>query len=383
MRRNTRSVSSFPDDVIPAQWASVETRVAKEKRHATPREPRAVRFLRAIAMPNSATRVHPFAHTRRARRRGRLPRMKYRRLGKTGLKVSVVGVGTWQFGGEWGKDFSADEVGRMLGRAAELGINLIDTAECYGDHLSESLIGDAIAARGDRERWVIATKFGHKFEGHMKRSEPRSAADVRVQLEDSLRALRTDYVDVYQYHSVRNSEFDDAELRDMLHEAKRAGKIRHLGASISPNDNTHQTDGATAAGVETIQVVYNRLDRKPEERVFPSCERQDLGVLARVPLASGFLSGKYKPGTTFGKGDVRAEKEQKEIDAKLREVEQIQRTELPAGVPMARWALAWCLQHPAISCVIPGCKDVGQVESNAAAAALPMVRDDHPQAWKR
>ena len=141
--------------------------------------------------------------------------MKYRRLGKTNLKVSVIGVGTWQFGGEWGKDFSQDEVDRMFGRAAELGINLIDTAECYGDHLSESLIGNAIHARS-RPSWVIATKFGHKFHGHMNRTEPRTAADVRRQLEDSLRALRTDYVDLYQYHSVRNSEFDDAELREML-----------------------------------------------------------------------------------------------------------------------------------------------------------------------
>src|SRR3954447_20833025 len=137
--------------------------------------------------------------------------MKYRRLGRTGIKVSVVGVGTWQFGGEWGKDFTQDEVDRMLRRARDLGINLMDTAECYGDHLSESLIGNAI--RGDRESWVIATKFGHKFHGYMNRTEPRSAADVRVQLEDSLRALRTDYIDIYQYHSVRNGEFDDPELR--------------------------------------------------------------------------------------------------------------------------------------------------------------------------
>src|SRR3954447_6772624 len=131
--------------------------------------------------------------------------MKYRRLGRTGIKVSVVGVGTWQFGGEWGKDFTQDEVDRMLRRAKDLGINLIDTAECYGDHLSESLIGNAI--RGDRAAWVVATKFGHKYHGHLNRTDERSAADVHVQLEDSLRALKTDYIDVYQYHSVRNAEF--------------------------------------------------------------------------------------------------------------------------------------------------------------------------------
>jgi aryl-alcohol dehydrogenase-like predicted oxidoreductase len=306
--------------------------------------------------------------------------MKYRRLGRTGLKVSVVGVGTWQFGGEWGKDFTQDEVNRMLRRARDLGINLIDTAECYGDHLSESLIGNAI--QGERDNWVIATKFGHKFLGYMQRTEPRTAKDVHIQLEDSLRALKTEYVDIYQYHSVRNGEFDDPAVRDVLQEAKRSGKIRHIGSSISPPDNTHQTDGATAADVETIQVIYNRLDRRAEEKVFPSCVRQDLGVMSRVPLASGFLSGKYKPGAQFKPGDYRHDKEQQEIDRNLREAERIRREEVPPGVDMAQWALAWCLQHPAVSCVIPGCKSVEQVESNAAAAALPLVRDDHPQAWR-
>src|SRR5688572_5915499 len=127
-----------------------------------------------------------------------LPDMKYRRLGKTNLTVSVIGVGTWQFGGEWGKNFTQDEVDRMFARGRDLGMNLIDTAECYGDHLSESLIGRAIQC--ERDKWVLATKFGHKFNGLLKRIDQRTAADVRRQLEDSLRALRTDYVDLYQFH---------------------------------------------------------------------------------------------------------------------------------------------------------------------------------------
>jgi aryl-alcohol dehydrogenase-like predicted oxidoreductase len=305
--------------------------------------------------------------------------MKYRRLGKTNLRVSVIGVGTWQFGGEWGKTFSQDEADRMLNRAADLGINLIDTAECYGDHLSESLIGHA--TRRSRARWVIATKFGHEFHGHMNRADRRSAQDVRKQLDDSLRALQTDYIDLYQFHSVRDSEFDDAELRRVLEDALNAGKVRHLGNSISSNvTNTHQVDGSADAHVGAVQVVYNRLDRRAEELFFPAAMRQDLGVMSRVPLASGYLSGKYKPGTTFGGTDVRAGHDPQKTADTLREVGRVARVEVPPGVPMARWALAWCLQHPAVTCVIPGCKDVGQVESNAAAAELDMVRDDHPQA---
>ncbi len=303
--------------------------------------------------------------------------MKYRTLGKSGLKVSVIGVGTWQFGGEWGKDFQQSEVNAMFGRAKELGINLIDTAECYGDHTSEAFIGRAIES--NRGAWILATKFGHKFNQPFDRSEPRTPADVRKQLEDSLQALRTDHVDLYQYHSWGDEQFmqDDvqAELEKMLAE----GKILHLGNSVGSNANVKQIKASAAKKIETIQIIYNRLDRTPENTTFPVCLEQSLGVLARVPLASGFLSGKYKPGHEFAKDEVRGKWEKpEERDRKLTEVQQIARDEVPAGVSMAQWALAWCLKHPAVSCVIPGCKNVAQVESNAQAADL--VEDNHPQA---
>jgi aryl-alcohol dehydrogenase-like predicted oxidoreductase len=306
--------------------------------------------------------------------------MKYRRLGKTNLKVSVIGIGTWQFGGEWGKDFTQDEVDRMFARGGELGLNLIDTAECYGDHLSESLIGRAIEK--ERGRWVVATKFGHKFHGYMNRSEPRRPADVVQQLEESLKALRTDYVDLYQFHSWGNKDFDQPEVWNVLEKLLESGKVRHVGSSISPNDNLYQIESSDKAHIEAIQVVYNRLDRKPEQAVLPACRRLDLGVLARVPLASGMLSGRYKPGKTFAQGDYRSGKKQEEIDEKLRQAEQVRQTEVPPGADMAQWSLAWCLQHEAVSCVIPGCKSVEQVQSNAAAASLAMVREDHPLAWQ-
>lgn len=294
--------------------------------------------------------------------------MKYRILGKTGLNVSVIGIGTWQLGGEWGKDFTLDEVTAMLRRGRELGVNFIDTAECYGDHVSEALIGQAI--QGNRKDWIVATKFGHKFHKNFERTDERTAADAIKQFEDSLRALRTDYVDILQYHSVRNEEFDDEELQAAVIKFKQQGKVRHIGSSISPPDNLHQVDNAAKPQVETIQVLYNRLERKAEAAVLPSCQRQNLGVMARVPLASGFLSGKYKPGTVFPENDVRAAWRKPDAQEKLKEVERIARDEVPPGVSMARWALAWCLKHPAVSVVIPGCKSVEQVEENARAAEL-------------
>ncbi len=301
--------------------------------------------------------------------------MKYRTLGKTGLRVSVVGVGTWQFGGEWGRTYERQEVNAILGKAQELGINLIDTAECYGDHLSESLIGESI--QGNREDWIVATKFGHHFHRNFERSDVFEPKEVVTQLEHSLRALRTDYIDLYQFHSGPNSSFDQEELWDTLNKQVQLGKIRHLGISIGSNENIHQTSHAADVNAEVIQVVYNRLDRNPEKEVFPSCADQNLGVLARVPLASGFLSGKYKPGAQFAANDVRSRWNAAKLDAHMREVEVIQRDEVPPGMDMAAWALAWCLKHPAVTSVIPGCKDPAQVEANAAAVDL--VEAGHPQ----
>ncbi len=295
--------------------------------------------------------------------------MKYRTLGKTGLNVSVIGVGTWQFGGEWGKNFTQEEVDSILEKAKELGINLIDTAECYGDHLSESLIGNYLQ-KTNREDWIIATKFGHHFVRNFERSRHFDAKDVLKQLDASLKALKTDYIDIYQAHSCTDEEFDNDDLWTMLDKQKQAGKIRHIGISLRKNDFVYQTKRASEVGASVIQVVYNRLDRKPEEEIFPICREQNLGVLARVPLASGYLSGKYKPGATFAANDVRSREEAAKRDELLRQVEEIRKTEVPEGVPMATWALAWCLQHPAVTTVIPGCKNPEQVEMNAKAAHL-------------
>ena len=304
--------------------------------------------------------------------------MKYRILGRTGMKVSVVGVGAWQFGGEWGKDYIQKEVDAIIDKARQVGVNLIDTAECYGDHLSESLVGGAV--RKDRERWIIATKFGHKFHHFMDRTEHWTAAEVRQQLEDSLRALKTDYVDLYQFHSGNDAAFQQDDLWEMLRKQVEAGKVRHVGISIRRSGAEPQIEAATKVGAETIQVVYNRLEPEAEREILPSCQRQNLGVLARVPMASGYLSGKYKPGATFGANDFRSTQAREAVDRKLEAVARIQREEVPAGVPMAQWALAWCLRHQAVTCVIPGCKSPEQVESNAKAVDLgDFVRGDHPQ----
>ncbi|MGB7767757.1 MAG: aldo/keto reductase [Verrucomicrobiia bacterium] len=295
--------------------------------------------------------------------------MLYRILGRTGLRVSVIGLGTWQFGGEWGRDFSQAEADAILDAAAECGINLIDTAECYGDHLSERLVGDYLSRR-DRSRWIVATKFGHHFNSFMNRDDDFSAAGVRQQLEASLKALRVGTIDLYQFHSGSDALFQSQELWTMLAEQKRAGKIRHLGVSILQKGSEGQAREAVKFGVETLQVFYNRLDRRAETMYFPHAQRDQLGILARVPLASGLLSGKYQPGAKFAANDVRATFDAEKLKRDLAEVERLQKEEVPAGVPMAKWAMAWCLKNPMVSALIPGCKNPEQVRANASAAEL-------------
>jgi len=296
--------------------------------------------------------------------------MRYRTLGKTGLKPSVIGVGTWQFGGEWGRDFSQAEVDAILDAAAEAGINLIDTAECYGpDHLSERLVGDYLSRR-DRSKWIVATKFGHHFKRFMDRDDDFSVAGVQRQLDASLKALRTEVIDLYQFHSGSDAFFQDGALWDFLAKQKQAGKIRHIGVSIMQKGSERQAQDAARVGAEALQVVYNRLDRRPEQMYFPHAEKNNLGILARVPLASGLLSGKYKPGATFAANDVRATFDAEKMKRDLAEVERLQREEVPADVPMASWAMAWCLKNPIVTALIPGCKNPDQVKANAAAADL-------------
>jgi aryl-alcohol dehydrogenase-like predicted oxidoreductase len=295
--------------------------------------------------------------------------MKYRNLGRTGLKVSVVGIGAWQFGGEWGKTFTQPEVDAILDRAAEDGINLIDTAECYGDHLSERLIGDYLS-RHERDRWVIATKFGHRFTGFMGRADGFGAEDVRTQLIASLRALRTDRIDIYQFHSGPDEAFLDDGLRAVLDEARRSGMVRNLGVSIRGSGSEVQTREAFTRGYGVLQVIYNRLDLRAEAEVFPTARRYNLGILARVPLASGLLTGKYEAGDKFGPNDFRSTLGSAEIARRVRLTEKLADEELPPGVSRVRWALAWCLRDPVVTAVIPGAKNPDQVAENASAADL-------------
>ena len=256
----------------------------------------------------------------------------------------------------------------ILDEAAAQGINLIDTAECYGDHLSEKFIGNYLS-KHNRDQWILATKFGHLFHSFLDRSDEFRAEKVLDQLDRSLKALKVETIDLYQFHSGPDEAFHNDELWTLLDKQKKAGKIKHLGCSLNKTTQI-QAEEAYNYGIEVIQVLYNRLDRSAEERHLPAAIKNDLGVLARVPLASGYLTGKYKPGAKFPENDVRSRTDQNLIEIQLNEVERLSKEEVPEGIPMAEWAMAWCLQRPEVTSVIPGCKNVEQVRMNAAAADL-------------
>jgi myo-inositol catabolism protein IolS len=308
-------------------------------------------------------------------------KMKYRKLGNTELKVSVIGIGTDQFSGSWNKHFTNTEVTKILNHGEKLGINFIDTAECYGDHTSESLIGESI--KNSRDHWIIGTKFGHHYNDctNIKIADfnPKS---VISQFEKSLKSLKTDYVDVYQFHSGTNEEFFQNELWDILNELVKSGKIKHLGVSIVNSvilsNDYQQLKNSKNYNCEVIEVVYNRLNRKVEETVLPYCLKNGLGVIARVPLAKGHLSGKYLPNYQFPNKDIRSTYDKDQTKSQLEKVKQIRKNEVPSGVNLAQWALSWCLNHESISCVIPGCKNLEQLEINANAVNINMFLKNHP-----
>jgi aryl-alcohol dehydrogenase-like predicted oxidoreductase len=205
--------------------------------------------------------------------------------------------------------------------------------------------------------------------------------EVVDQLDASLRALRTDHVDIYQMHSGSDEVYGRDDLWEALGRQVSNGKVRHLGISLGGGDDLGQVQRAAELGVSVVQVTYNRLTRAPEHDVFGICVDHGLGVLTREPLANGYLSGRYRPGARVTSADDwRSAQDPAQVETKLLKVEQIRRTEVPDDVDMPAWALAWCLRHPAVTAAVAGCKSTEHVEANARVADLDLVPADHPLA---
>jgi aryl-alcohol dehydrogenase-like predicted oxidoreductase len=303
--------------------------------------------------------------------------MNYRPLGRTGWNVSEISFGAWAIGGAWGT-VSDDESMAALHRAVDCGVNFIDTADVYGMGRSERLV--ARLKRERKDEIVVATKAGRRLSPHT--ADGYNKANLTAFIEDSLRNLSTDCLDLVQLHCPPTDVYYRPELFGDLDDLVRAGKIRYYGVSVERVEEALKA--IEYPGVQTVQIIFNCFRLRPADLFFPEAKRRQVGILARVPLASGMLSGKLTRNSAFEADDHRNFNRRGEkfdvgetfsgvdYDIALDAVDQIRRL-LPPGVGMAQFALRWILMFDAVTCAIPGGKRPGQVAENCAASGLPAL----------
>ena len=306
--------------------------------------------------------------------------MEQRRLGRTGREVSVIGFGAWAIGGSWGTVDDEDSL-RALHAAADAGVTLIDTADVYGDGRSERVIRRFLAERPG-ERFFVPTKIGRRAPLDVREYTPES---FRSWVDRSRDNLGMDTLDLVQLHCLPTQAYYMPELFEALDELVADGSIAHYGVSVEKVE-----EGLKALeypGVATVQIVFNAFRQRPAERFLDEALRRDVGVLARVPLASGLLTGKLTRETAFEADDHRLYNRLGEsfdrgetfagvdYETGLAAVEEL-RSLVPAGATLSQLALRWILMHPGVTTTIPGAKTPEQARANAAAADLPPLDAD-------
>jgi len=302
--------------------------------------------------------------------------MRYRPLGRTGFNVSEISFGAWAIGGGWGEVSDADSLA-ALHRSIDLGANFIDTADVYGDGRSERLIARLKSER--RETIYIATKAGRRLSPHS--ADGYNLANLTAFVERSLKNLNTDTIDLLQLHCPPNAVYYRPEVFGALDTLVQSGKLRFYGVSVEKIE-----EGLKAIdfpNVQSVQIIFNIFRQRPTELFFPECIKRNVGILARVPLASGLLTGKLSRTTQYAKDDHRGFNRLGEafdmgetfsglgggLEAAFAAVEELKPL-ASAGATLAQFALRWVLMHPAVTCAIPGAKTPEQAEGNAAAADL-------------
>jgi len=306
--------------------------------------------------------------------------MNYRTLGRTGYQVSEISFGAWAIGGNWGSVDDAESL-KALHRAIDLGVNFIDTADVYGDGRSERLIAQALKDRS--EEVIVATKAGRRLDPHV--ADGYNAENLTAFIERSLHNLDTDCLDLVQLHCPPTEVYYRPEVFAALDDLIKAGKIRYYGVSVEKVEEALKA--IEYPNVQTVQIIFNMFRHRPADLFFREAQARQVGILARVPLASGLLSGKMQAGTTFAADDHRNFNRHGEafdvgetfsgIDYEqgLAAVEEL-RSLVPEGATMAQLALRWILMFDAVTCAIPGAKNIQQVEDNVRAAELPPLTDE-------
>jgi aryl-alcohol dehydrogenase-like predicted oxidoreductase len=298
-------------------------------------------------------------------------KMRYRKLGRTGIEVSEIGYGAWGIGGiQWlgGDD---QEALRALHSAIDQGLNFIDTALAYGEGHSERLCGEVIRSR--KETIAVATKIPPKNRQWPAAAVPLSEVFPRDYIiectEQSLRNLKLDVIDVQQLHVWNDDWADDNEWLDALETLRTQGKVRHFGLSLNNYQPTNCLKALRRGAIDTVQVVYNIFEQAPENELYPVCQELNVGVIARVPLDESGLTGVIKPDSTFPEGDFRnyffrGDRKQKVFER----VERLKELLGAEAATLPELALRFTLQHDAVSTVIPGMRTTAHVSSNIACA---------------
>lgn len=306
--------------------------------------------------------------------------MRYRILGDTGWKVSAISFGAWAIGGTWGTVKDEESIA-ALHKAIDMGVNFIDTADVYGDGRSEKLIAKVVKERS--ETLYVATKAGRRLDPHV--ADGYNRENLTNYIERSLQYLEVDALDLVQLHCPPTEVYYRPEVFEVMDDLQKQGKIKHYGVSVEKVEEALKA--IEYPNVKTVQIIFNMFRHRPADLFFERAKQNNIGILARVPLASGLLTGKMTPQTAFEQDDHRRFNRYGEAfdrgetfsgvdyETGLQAVEELKQL-LPEGMSMVQMALRWILMFDAVTCAIPGAKRPSQAEQNFAAVDLPPLSDD-------
>jgi len=314
--------------------------------------------------------------------------MKYRRLGKTAWNISEVSLGTWQVGGRWGDPFSDERAEAIINTAIDHGVNFIDTADVYSEGMSEQAVAKVVKSRS--EEVYIATKCGRRTQPHtVENYSPQKLVGF---VEDSLKNMRLETIDLIQFHCPPTEVYYRDEYFETFDRLQQEGKIRYLGVSVEKVEEALQA--ITYPNVATVQIIFNMFRLKPAEAFFEKAAQQDVGIIVRVPLASGLLTGKFSPSSSFTEGDHRHFNINGEAFDKgetfsgvdyqqgLEAVEALKIVLAHRSDSLAEVALKWVLSYPEVSTVIAGASRPEQAEQNTRASKIEEITSDEQQKVK-
>jgi len=299
--------------------------------------------------------------------------MKYRTFPRTELTVSELGFGAWTLGtGWWGKIEDNDGIS-LIHKAYDLGINFFDTADTYAEGKSESLVGEALKDR--RDKVIIATKFGYDIynnpprEGHRERPQDFSPKFIRFALENNLKRLQTDYIDLYQLHNPRVEVIRRNEVFETLEKLREEGKIRYYGSALGPDIGWFEEGAASMERrhVHSLQIIYSILEQDPARQFFPIAKEEQVGLQVRVPHASELLTDKFSDVPTFAPGDHRSFRKKEWLEEGMKKVAEVKFLTKDGSITMGQAAIKFCLSQPMVVTVLPNLTTAEEIEEYTAA----------------